>query len=136
MPPITTCKFYILSLHCNGNKLRFSPSRHLSLLIQSGIHTDFALDGKKQLASQFSFTYRYIDDVLCINKSEFDNFMDQMYSVALGINDTTESNISASYPTCPSRKEKIEFSDTESTFMRYNCILWNIFGLRETEFNF
>ena len=28
--------------------------------------------GKKQLASQFNFTYRYIDDVLSINNPEFD----------------------------------------------------------------
>ena len=29
--------------------------------------------GKKQLASQFNFTYRYIDDVLSINNLDFEN---------------------------------------------------------------
>ena len=35
--------------------------------------------GKKKIASQFNFTYRYIDDVLSINKPDFDNYLGQMY---------------------------------------------------------
>ena len=31
--------------------------------------------GKKRLASQFNFTYRYIDDVLSINNREFENYL-------------------------------------------------------------
>ena len=53
--------------------------------------------GRKQLASRFNFTYRYIDDVLSINNQEFENYLGQMYPVKLDINDTTESNTSASY---------------------------------------
>ena len=53
--------------------------------------------GKKQLASQFNFTYRYIDDVLSINNPEFQNYLGQMYPAELEIKDTTESNTSASY---------------------------------------
>ena len=53
--------------------------------------------GKKRLASQFNFTYRYIDDVLSINNPDFENYLGQMYSPELEIKDTTESNISASY---------------------------------------
>ena len=53
--------------------------------------------GRKQLASRFNFTYRYIDDVLSINNQEFDNYLGQMYPVELEIKDTTESNTSASY---------------------------------------
>ena len=53
--------------------------------------------GRKQLASWFNFTYRYIDDVLSINNPEFENYLDQMYPVELEIKDTTESNTSASY---------------------------------------
>ena len=53
--------------------------------------------GRKQLASRFNFTYRYIDDVLSINNPEFENYLGQMYPVELEIKDTTESNISASY---------------------------------------
>ena len=53
--------------------------------------------GKKQLASRFNFTYRYIDEFLSINNPEFENYLDQMYPVELEIKDTTESNTSASY---------------------------------------
>ena len=37
--------------------------------------------GKKRLASQFNFTYmyRYIDDVLSINSPDFENYLGQMY---------------------------------------------------------
>ena len=53
--------------------------------------------GRKQLASRFNFTYRYIDDVLSINNPEFENYLGQMYPVELEIKDTTESNTSDSY---------------------------------------
>ena len=53
--------------------------------------------GRKQLASRFNFTYRYIDDVLSINNPEFENYLGQMYPVELEIKDTTESNTTASY---------------------------------------
>ena len=55
--------------------------------------------GKKRLASQFNFTYRYNDDVLSINNPDFENHLGQMYMYLpeLEIKDTTESNTSASY---------------------------------------
>ena len=53
--------------------------------------------GKKKLASQFNFTYRYIDDVLSINNPDFENYLGHMYPAELEIKDTTESNTSASY---------------------------------------
>ena len=53
--------------------------------------------GKKRLASQFNFTYRYIDDVLSINNPDFENYLGQMYPPELEIKDTTESDTSASY---------------------------------------
>ena len=51
--------------------------------------------GKKQLASRFNFTNRYIDDVLSINNPE--NYLGQMYPAELEIKDITESTTSASY---------------------------------------
>ena len=51
----------------------------------------------KKLASQFNFTYRYIDDVLSINNPDFENYLGQMYPAELEIKNTTESNTSASY---------------------------------------
>ena len=53
--------------------------------------------GMKRLASQFNFTYRYIDDVLSINNPDFENYLGQMYPPELEIKDTTESNTFASY---------------------------------------
>ena len=53
--------------------------------------------GKKRLASQFNFKYRYIDDVLSIDNPHFENYIGQMYPPELDITDTTESNTSASY---------------------------------------
>ena len=53
--------------------------------------------GKKKIASQFNFTYRYIDDVLSINNPDFENYLGQMYPAELEIKDTTENNTSASY---------------------------------------
>ena len=41
--------------------------------------------GKKKIASQFNFTYRYIDDVLSINNPDFENYLGQMYSAELEI---------------------------------------------------
>ena len=81
----------------NGNRLYPSPSRHISVLKRSGIHTVFALNWKKKLAYQFNFTYRYIDDALSINNPDFENYLGQMYPAELEIKDTTESNTSASY---------------------------------------
>ena len=53
--------------------------------------------GKKKIASQFIFTYRYIDDVLSINNQDFENYLGQMLPAELEIKGTTESNTSASY---------------------------------------
>ena len=66
------------SRHSNKHQLCPSPSRHISVLIRSGIHTVLSA-GKKQLASQFNFTYRYIDDTLSTNNPDFANYLGQMY---------------------------------------------------------
>ena len=52
---------------------------------------------RKRLASQFNFTYRYIDDVLSINNPDFENYLGQIYPPELDIKDKTENNTSASY---------------------------------------
>ena len=61
------------------------------------MYTVFAPNWKEKIASQFNFSYRYIDDVLSINNPDFVNYLGQMYSPELEIKDTTESNTSASY---------------------------------------
>ena len=52
---------------------------------------------ERKIASQFNFTYRYIDDVLSINNPDFWNYLGQMYPAELEIKDMTESNTSVSY---------------------------------------
>ena len=54
-------------IHKNGNR-RYKYS------LQSLLSTS-----RKRLASQFNFTYRYIDDVLSINNPDFENYLGQMY---------------------------------------------------------
>ena len=51
----------------------------------------------KQLASQFNFTYRYIDDVLFISNPEIENYLSQRSLAEIELKDITESNTSASY---------------------------------------
>ena len=55
------------------------------------------LTEKKQLASRFNLTDRYIDDVLSIDNTEFENYLGQMYITELQIKDTTERITSVSY---------------------------------------
>ena len=45
----------------------------------------FLSSGRKELASRFNFTYRYIDDVLSINNPEFENYLGQIYPVELEV---------------------------------------------------
>ena len=52
---------------------------------------------KKQLSSQFNFTYRYIDGVLWINYPDFESYLRQMYPAEIEIKDTTETKFSVSY---------------------------------------
>ena len=40
----------------------------------------FLSTGKKNLATQFNFKYRYIADVLSINNPDFENYLGQMYA--------------------------------------------------------
>ncbi|KAK3089994.1 hypothetical protein FSP39_008300 [Pinctada imbricata] len=54
-------------------------------------------EGKRYLASDFNFTYRYIDDVLSINNPKFADYLSSIYPSELDVKETTETNNSASY---------------------------------------
>jgi hypothetical protein len=54
------------------------------------------LKNEKKLARSFNFTFRYIDDVLSLNNSRFDDFVDRIYPIELEIKDTTDTDRSAS----------------------------------------
>ena len=51
---------------------------------------------EKKLARFFSFTFRYIDDVLSLNNSRFGDFVYRIYPIELEIKDTTDTDRSAS----------------------------------------
>ena len=44
-----------------------------------------------------NFTFRYIDDVLSLNTSRFDDFVDRINPIEFEIKDTTDTDRSASY---------------------------------------
>jgi hypothetical protein len=50
---------------------------------------------EKKLARSFNFTFRYIDDVLSLNNSRIDDFVDRIYPIELEIKDTTYTDRSA-----------------------------------------
>ena len=48
---------------------------------------------EKKLARFFNFTFRYTDNVLSLNNSKFDDFVDRIYPIELEIKDTTEGRL-------------------------------------------
>ena len=42
-------------------------------------------------------TFRYVDDILSLNRSRFGDFVDRIYPIELEIDDTTDTDKSASY---------------------------------------
>ena len=48
-------------------------------------------------ARAFNFTYRYIDDVLSINNSRFEEFLPLIYPPELEVKETTDTASSASF---------------------------------------
>ena len=56
--------------------------------------------GKKHLAQQFNFTYRYIDDVLTLNNKKIAVYLEFIYPRELEIKETTETTASSLYLDC------------------------------------
>ena len=55
--------------------------------------------GKKHLAQQFNFTYRYIDDALSLKNTKFAEYLEFIYPYELEIKET-ETAASSSYLDC------------------------------------
>ena len=53
--------------------------------------------GHKKQCSSFNFTFRYIDDVLSLNKKSFSDYLSEIYPVELEIKDTTDSATFVNY---------------------------------------
>ena len=56
--------------------------------------------GKKHLAQQFNFTYRYTDDVLSLKNTKFAQYLEFIYPRELEIKETTETAASSSNLDC------------------------------------
>ena len=56
--------------------------------------------GKKHLAQQFNFTYRYIAGVLSLKNIKFAEYLELIYPRELEIKETTETAASSSYLDC------------------------------------
>ena len=57
----------------------------------------FLKKNEKKLTRSFNLTLRYIDDVLSLNNSRFGDFVDRIYPIEFEIEDTTDTDRSASY---------------------------------------
>jgi hypothetical protein len=51
----------------------------------------------KKLARSFNCTFHYIDDVLSLNNSRLGDFVHRVYPIELEMQDTTDTDRSASY---------------------------------------
>ena len=56
--------------------------------------------GKKHLAQQFNFTYRYVDEVLPLKNTKFAEYLEFIYPRELEIKETTETAASSSNLDC------------------------------------
>ena len=57
----------------------------------------YSRKNEKKLTRSFNFTFRYIDDVLSLNNSEFGDCVDRIYHTELEIKDITDTAKSISY---------------------------------------
>ena len=67
------------------------------MLIVKYFGQGFLKKNEKKLAQSFNFTFCYLDDVLSLNNSRFDDFVDPIYPIELEIKETTDTDRSASY---------------------------------------
>ena len=56
--------------------------------------------GKKHLAQQFNFTYRYIHDVLSLKNTKFAEYLEFIYPCELETKETKKTAASSSYLDC------------------------------------
>ena len=56
--------------------------------------------GKKHLAQQFNFTYKYKDDVLSLKNTKFAKYLEFIYPREFEIKETTETAASSSFLDC------------------------------------
>ena len=75
-----------------------SPSRRLVLYsYEADFIKGLLKKNEKKLARSFNFAFRYIDDVLPLKNSTFDDFVDRVYPIELEKKNTTDTARSGSY---------------------------------------
>ena len=74
-----------------------APLLAVFILVWGGVFTKSPQTGKKHLAQQFNFTYRYIDDALSLKITKFAEHLEFIYPRELEIKETAETADSSSY---------------------------------------
>jgi hypothetical protein len=72
----------------------FTDSRHCApllvhLFVWDRLHTGIFQVKQKKLARSFNFAFRYVNDLLSLNK--FGDFVDRIYPIEFEIKDTTDT---------------------------------------------
>ena len=96
--------------------------------------------GKKHLAQQFNFTYRYIDDVLSLKNTKCAEYLEFIYLCELEIKETNESAASSSYLDCYLYIDNGKLTTNGMTliFSLLTCHSWAVISLlhQHTAFTF
>jgi hypothetical protein len=74
------------SRHTYGYQLCSSSHWLVPLFIRGRPRIGGSQEKQKRLAESFNFTFRYIDDVISLNKSRFGDFVDRIYFIELTVN--------------------------------------------------
>jgi hypothetical protein len=86
------------SRHSYGYKLCSSSRLLVSFFrMRQSSYRSFSRKNEQKLHRSFNFTFHYIDDVRSLNNTRFGDFVDRLYPFDLEINDTTDTDRSASY---------------------------------------
>ena len=101
---LTTYLLCLVNVSSNGQSaciwvqtvLLFSPICSF-LFVWGRLHTGASQEKPKEVNRSVNSTFRYIDDILSLNNSSFDDFVDRIYPIELEINDTTDTDRFASY---------------------------------------
>ena len=87
-----------------GIQMGTNCARLLAVLFLYSYEAEFVQSllkaGKKHLAQEFNFTYRYIDDVLSLKNTKFAEYLEFIYPRELEVKETTETAASSSYFDC------------------------------------
>jgi hypothetical protein len=85
------------SRHTYGYKLCPSSLQLVPLTVRGRPHAKVSQEKRKEASQILNFKFRYMNDVLSLNISMFDNLVDRSYYIELEIENTTDTTRPASY---------------------------------------